>query len=252
MIKLIIPSLAIFMLCSELHADINSSAIRGKEEVENISFYQVPLICGAAPNIGCGSRSKPLLLELMKSENIKEAWLNRNGTVVAVVWNETIISNKIRSETINSIFNNHDLEVDEIKKGKYKKQLQSFLTGDSWYKGTNVDELSVEESGVIAETIISKLILKGAKIDEFKGSMKKDIEALFKKELLTINSAQALNDPELYIRWEKEVIKIVEKYLGEGNMPELQFGSKLEVCENESRKSCCKNKKRSKPCCSRK
>lgn len=81
--------------------------------------------------------------------------------------------------------------------------------------------------------------------------MKKDIETLFRKELLTINSAQELNDPKLHDKWEKEVIKIVEKYLGEGNMPELQFGSKTDNCEKGSKKSCCK-KKNSKSCCSKK
>jgi hypothetical protein len=31
---------------------------------KRVSFYQVPLVCPAAPHIGCGSASKPLLLEL--------------------------------------------------------------------------------------------------------------------------------------------------------------------------------------------
>ena len=53
---------------------------------ESITFYDVPLVCGAAPSIGCGSRAKPLLLDLERQPAIKEAWLNRTGTVVAIVW----------------------------------------------------------------------------------------------------------------------------------------------------------------------
>ncbi len=44
-----------------------------------ISFYKTPLVCNAAPEIGCGSRAKPALLELEKNPAVKEAWLNRSG-----------------------------------------------------------------------------------------------------------------------------------------------------------------------------
>jgi len=49
---------------------------------EIITFYDVPLVCGAAPAIGCGSRAKPLLIDLERQSAIKEAWLNRAGTIV--------------------------------------------------------------------------------------------------------------------------------------------------------------------------
>jgi hypothetical protein len=54
--------------------------------MEIITFYDVPLVCGAAPAIGCGSRAKPLLMDLEQRTAIKEAWLNRAGTIVAIVW----------------------------------------------------------------------------------------------------------------------------------------------------------------------
>src|SRR5260370_41803978 len=50
---------------------------------ETITFYDVPLVCGAAPEIGCGSRAKPLLIDLEQQSGIKEAWLNRTGTIAA-------------------------------------------------------------------------------------------------------------------------------------------------------------------------
>jgi hypothetical protein len=53
---------------------------------ETITFYDVPLVCGAAPSIGCGSRAKPLIIDLEQQTQIKEAWLNRTGTIVAIVW----------------------------------------------------------------------------------------------------------------------------------------------------------------------
>ena len=53
---------------------------------DNISFYRVPLVCNAASHIGCGSRSKPVLLGLEKTDLVTEAWLNRAGNTIAVVW----------------------------------------------------------------------------------------------------------------------------------------------------------------------
>ena len=46
---------------------------------EIITFYDVPLVCGAAPAIGCGSRAKPLLIDLEQQTAVEEAWLNRRG-----------------------------------------------------------------------------------------------------------------------------------------------------------------------------
>jgi len=51
-----------------------------------ISVFKAPLFCPAAPQIGCGSASKPILLDLERQAGVLEAWLNRAGTIIAVVW----------------------------------------------------------------------------------------------------------------------------------------------------------------------
>lgn len=61
-----------------------------------VSFYQAPLVCPAAPEIGCGSASKPLLLELERSNVVSEAWLNRAGTIMAVPVLKEAIANGLR------------------------------------------------------------------------------------------------------------------------------------------------------------
>ena len=53
---------------------------------DRISVFQAPLVCPAAPQIGCGSASKPILLDLERQPGVLEAWLNRAGTIIAVVW----------------------------------------------------------------------------------------------------------------------------------------------------------------------
>src|ERR1043166_3178987 len=42
--------------------------------LDRISVFKVDLICPAAPAIGCGSRAKPILLELEKQNYVAEAW----------------------------------------------------------------------------------------------------------------------------------------------------------------------------------
>ncbi|MBI4657582.1 MAG: hypothetical protein HY735_01825 [Verrucomicrobia bacterium] len=67
-----------------------------------VSLFQVPLKCPAAPQIGCGSRAKPILLELERDSNITEAWLNGAGTVLAVVGAESS-TRESRVKTVQSL-----------------------------------------------------------------------------------------------------------------------------------------------------
>src|SRR5260370_42633358 len=62
---------------------------------ETITFYDVPLVCGAGPEIRCGSRAKPLLIDLEQQIGIKEAWLNRTGTIVAIGWRASAPNEKV-------------------------------------------------------------------------------------------------------------------------------------------------------------
>jgi hypothetical protein len=48
---------------------------------DRISLFTVPLRCGAAPEIGCGPISKPILLQLEGDPAMTQAWLTGTGTV---------------------------------------------------------------------------------------------------------------------------------------------------------------------------
>src|SRR5438552_9328767 len=63
------------------------------------SFFKVSLQCLAAPQIGCGSVSKPILLQLEKEQGVLEAWLNRRGTTIAVAWQADADAEMRRSVT---------------------------------------------------------------------------------------------------------------------------------------------------------
>ena len=83
--KILIPLVAL-SLCAWVSVSFVNTSFNDTKK--NINFLDVNLVCGAAPNIGCGSRSRPILVDLEKEKSIEEAWLNRKGTVVAVVWEE--------------------------------------------------------------------------------------------------------------------------------------------------------------------
>ena len=65
---------------------INIAASAPALTPDRVSVFKAPLVCPAAPQIGCGIASKPILLDLEKQSGVLEAWLNRAGTIIAVVW----------------------------------------------------------------------------------------------------------------------------------------------------------------------
>ena len=120
------------------------------------SFFKVSLQCLAAPQIGCGSVSKPILLQLEKEQGVLEAWLNRPGTTIAVVWKADADAEMRRSVTA-------ELEEDhatEIQGPSRDEALKDFLSGRGWYRGTDVDRLSEEEAGIIAARLVRRVQAK--------------------------------------------------------------------------------------------
>ena len=128
--------------------------IKPKVKSHLVTFYKTPLVCNAAPDIGCGSRSKPALLELEKNPAVKEAWLNRPGTVIAIVWKD-----KVQTEDVaKPILDENNISFTELKgKGGCTVQ-QTFRKTNLWYRGADVDMLSREEAATIAESSVKWLL----------------------------------------------------------------------------------------------
>ena len=103
-----------------------------------ITFYDAALVCGAAPAIGCGSRAKPLLIDLEQQTAIEEAWLNRAGTIVAIVWSGPIRT----AEVAKPVFEKHEVQYKERRDDRPT----SFRREGSWFRGAEVDLLSLEEA----------------------------------------------------------------------------------------------------------
>src|SRR6266481_696619 len=123
---------------------------RGKR----VSLYQANLVCPAAPLIGCGSAAKPILLELERDPHVSEAWLNRPGTNIAVVWKERMASRN-RAKIVQAALS--EPKVHELKGPARAQAFQTFLAGRDWYRGADVDRLSEEEAVINAAKLVRKI-----------------------------------------------------------------------------------------------
>src|SRR6266481_1760777 len=122
----------------------------------DVSVYRVPWVCPAAVQIGCGSHAKPILLGLERSPGVSEAWLNRQGTAVAVVW-KADAKRKARSDAEKTL---KEQKGSRLTGKERTKVLADFESGEGWYRGAEVDRLSEEEAGVIAARWVRRLEAK--------------------------------------------------------------------------------------------
>src|SRR5438477_2534796 len=125
---------------------------------DRITVFKAPLVCPAARQIGCGSASKPILLDLEQQPGVLEAWLNRAGTRIAVVWKPESDASA-RRKIVADLKEDHAIELD----GKPRDEaVNDFLSGKGWYRGADVDRLSEEEADVIAARFVRRVQAKTA------------------------------------------------------------------------------------------
>ncbi len=157
-----------------------------------VSFYEAPLVCHAAPSIGCGSKAKFLLVDLEKyNDAIEGAWLNKKGTVVAVKWNTKTEEDK-KVEIINAVSVNHNIELTISAQTKATNYAETFPNSSEWYKSKAVDELSKEEAGIIAKNTIDSYKEKNLIKPLFEKQFQADIEKIYADLFLSISSYKDL------------------------------------------------------------
>jgi hypothetical protein len=130
---------------------------------DRLSIFKVSLQCPAAPQIGCGSASKPILLELERDPAVEQAWLNRAGTLIAVVWKsqpnaqrQRDLASRLRSAGCCA----RDAAINEVQGEARDQALKEFESGHGWYRGAEVDRLSEEEAGIIAARLVRRVNAK--------------------------------------------------------------------------------------------
>ncbi len=148
---------------------------------DRVGLYHVDLVCPAAPLIGCGSVAKPLLLELERSTNVSEAWLNRSGTVIAVVWKQKTTAAH-RAKSLESSLQGQKFV--EIKDKAREKLLAGFFSGNGWFRGGDVDRLSEEEAGIIAGRLVRRIRKQITLSAEKSKALETGITAIMKRKLI--------------------------------------------------------------------
>lgn len=140
-----------------------SNAVSQTRSPDRVSIFQVPLRCPAAPQIGCGSSAKPILLELEDDPEVSEAWLNRAGTLIVVVWKPNAKTQnavtKLKSQLSAAGCCAAGANVTELEGDSRDAALKDFQSG-GWYHGAEVDRLSEEEAGVIAARLVGRVEAK--------------------------------------------------------------------------------------------
>ncbi len=203
-----------------------------RAEAKNVTFYSVPLVCGAAPNIGCGSRSKPALLEMEKNSAVQEAWLNREGTVIAVVW-----KGDDRTESVlKPIMDENSIEFLPVSESEATPLRQSFRKASVWYRGAGVDELSREEAATIASNVVQPALEAALITKEEAENIRRDVQRYFEAELVKVRTADELNE-DSRTRFSDALIGIGEKHIGKDRTRkalELYQKCREEQCTSKS------------------
>ncbi len=206
----------------------------------NISFYKVDLVCNVVSSIGCGSRSKPILLELEKESRIDQVKLNRKGNTLAIRW----INNNITSRAviIASVFSKYSIVVKEINGKDNHEQSNSFLKDSSnWLDANHIDELSWEEAGVVAKQLIAIFEAQAILTSNQKTRLKKDTVAIFYNFFLNFESMQQLSDTHFYRKLVIRVIETSKDYIHFNETPKIEI--LLEAIEghheNKDQTKCC-------------
>jgi hypothetical protein len=125
---------------------------------DQISVFTAPLVCPAAPQIGCGSASKPILLDLEKQPGVAEAWLNRAGTIIAVVW-KSDANAQARGRVVTEL---KEDRATQMQGSSRDEAVKDFLSGNGWYHAADVDRLSEEEADIIAARLVRFIKSKSA------------------------------------------------------------------------------------------
>ena len=126
---------------------------------EQISLFKVPLGCEAAGGLGCGVKAKPILQGLAREPAVAQACLNRSGTMIAVLWRESVAP-KVGGEHVRSILAEQGLAARELTGAVRESALREFSSGADWYRGDAVDRLSTEEAGIIAARLLRRVTAK--------------------------------------------------------------------------------------------
>jgi hypothetical protein len=185
--------LLLVAVCGLASALLATVADMTELQPDRVSLFEVALRCPAAPQIGCGSSAKPTLLRLEQESSVSQAWLNRPGTIIAVVWK--VDSTSKTRDNAAAILKEADAK--EIEGKPRDKELTEFLSGRGWYRGAEVDRLSEEEAGIIAARLVNRVQAKTALANDKAERLRQMLTDTFRKMFTEGKNQKGLSIQEL-------------------------------------------------------
>jgi mercuric transport protein len=178
---------------------------------EDVSFFEVPLECGAAADLGCGSAAKPILRQLEQDSRIASAKINRPGTVLAVAWKDAKNA-PAGIPFVMAAFEKNDSEAVTLGGPTREKAVREYKAGQ-WYGPGDVDRLSEREAEVIASRLVTRALLRLQ--PQIEKALTEDLAAVFAKHLTS-------DSPSDRAIVEEELVNAAGKYLNPSQMDQLR------------------------------
>jgi uncharacterized protein (DUF2267 family) len=113
-----------------------------------------------------------------------------------------------------------------------------FRMDGSWFRGAEVDRLSLEEVGEIAETSVASATKTRLISPEEAAHIKSDIENHFRKELPKFRTKQELLQ-DMQTKFPEAVFDIYQRHIGPKRTAEVQARGIQNVFNREAALSCC-------------
>jgi copper chaperone CopZ len=190
------------------------ATLRAPASPERVSFFEVPLECGAVEGLGCGSASKPILKALERDAKVKEAKINYSGTVLAVVWRDPDQAPS-GATAVDAAFKERDLEATALRGSARDKSLKDFES-QRWYGAADVDRLSEREAQVIASRLVNRAKARLELAPEKLAALTRDLSGGIATILTRDKGEECARDPF------GELTKIAGKHLSQEQLAELR------------------------------
>ncbi|MDD3210874.1 hypothetical protein [Bacteroides graminisolvens] len=184
-----------------------------------------------------------------KNPAIKEAWLNRAGTVYAIMWADADKTDEIAKP----IFEKYKVSFKKLSNKEAEKLSPAFRETRKWYRGAEVDKLSIEEAGVIARDAVTFALNEKLLNDKEADAIKIEMENYLKTELVKVRTVDKLYGNEGTKKFRNDLSDIVAKNIGKERADKITdlYMQKISF-EKKEKKSGCEKKTEKDACCKKK
>ena len=124
-----------------------------------------------------------------------------------------------RAKSVQSVLKKKGIATTELDGKAREKELKSFLSGDTWYHGVEVDRLSKQEAQIIAARLVRRIAIEVALSDEKTKALEKGFADVFKRRF-TRNPDKPGRTTEK--QRSEELLKVAHGHLDENGITAFQ------------------------------